>query len=338
MSLATERSLAEQVTRDIVFYQPPPGVEAVVTGTPYSDVELMKEMNLGKLQMTILAFAVIFVFLSLLYRSMGKAAVPLIPIVLNIGWNGATMYLLGIEYNILTATMGAMTIGVAAEYCIMMVERIYEEMETHDTLTAVLEGTGKIGAAITVSATATMAAFSTLIVSDFPIISVFGIVTVIAMAFTLFGAIVAVPAAASLLLRGSGQKASSMRRRMEAEVYHFPDQTSIYRLGVRDNNEKNDGSSLLRKSAEGRLSRLREECRSEPWSLRRGGESARRAGTCPGDRRRYGHREVSFDGVHLSACDYPRGCCVGVCDDGISGFYGAARVRGIQPDNQATER
>lgn len=52
-----------------------------------------------------------------------------------------------------------------------------------------------------------MAAFSALIVSDFPIISVFGIVTVIAMAFTLFGAIVAVPAAASLLLRGSGQKA-----------------------------------------------------------------------------------------------------------------------------------
>ena len=210
MSLATERSLAEQITRDIVFYQPPPGVEAVVTGTPYSDVELMEEMNIGKLQMTILAFAVIFVFLSLLYRSMGKAAVPLIPIVLIIGWNGAAMYLLGIEYNILTATMGAMTIGVAAEYCIMMVERIYEEMATHDTLTAVLEGTGKIGAAITVSATATMAAFSALIVSDFPIISVFGIVTVIAMAFTLFGAIVAVPAAASLLLRSSGQKAPAV--------------------------------------------------------------------------------------------------------------------------------
>ena len=201
MSLEAERSLAEQVSRDIAFYQPPPGVEAVVTGTPYSDVELMKEMNTGKLQMTILAFAVIFVFLSLLYRSLGKAAVPLIPIVLIIGWNGAAMYLLGIEYNILTATMGAMTIGVAAEYCIMMVERIYEEMETQDVLTAVLEGTGKIGAAISVSACATMAAFSALIVSDFPIIRVFGFVTVIAMAFTLFGAVVAVPAVASLVLR-----------------------------------------------------------------------------------------------------------------------------------------
>lgn len=210
MSLETERSLAEQVTRDIAFYLPPPGVEAVVTGTPYSDVELMEEMNIGKLQMTILAFVVIFLFLSFLYRSMGKAAVPLIPIVLIIGWNGAAMYLLGIEYNILTATMGAMTIGVAAEYCIMMVERIYEEMETHDTLTAVQVGTGKIGAAISVSACATMAAFSALITSNFPIISVFGIVTVIAMAFTLFGAIVAVPAVASLILRGKGDRAVSV--------------------------------------------------------------------------------------------------------------------------------
>ena len=125
ISLDLERSLANQVTRDIAFYQPPPGVEAVVTGTPYSDVELMEEMNLGKLQMTILAFVVIFVFLSVLYRSMGKAVVPLIPIMMIIGWNGAAMYLLGIEYNILTATMGAMTIGVAAEYCSMMFSRIY---------------------------------------------------------------------------------------------------------------------------------------------------------------------------------------------------------------------
>ena len=205
LSLEMERSLAEQVGRDIAFYQPPPGVDAYVTGTAYSDVELMEEMNLGKLQMTILAFVMIFAFLSLLYRSMGKAVCPLIPIVLVIGWNGAAMYLLGIEYNILTATMGAMTIGVAAEYCIMMVERIYEEMETHDTLTAVENGTGKIGSAITVSACATMAAFSALIVSDFPIISVFGIVTVIAMGFTLFGAIVAVPASVSIVLRNTGQ-------------------------------------------------------------------------------------------------------------------------------------
>ncbi|HJJ99182.1 MAG TPA: acylphosphatase [Methanocorpusculum sp.] len=31
----------------------------------------------------------------------------------------------------------------------------------------------------------------------------------------------------------------------------------------------------------------------------------------------------------VSACDYPRGCSVGVCDDGTPRFYGEAQVRGI---------
>jgi predicted RND superfamily exporter protein len=97
--------------------------------------------------------------------------------------------------------MGAMTIGVAAEYCIMMVERIYEEMEHHDPITAVQNGTGKIGTAITVSGCATMCCFSALMFSNFPIISGFGMVTVLTMGCTLFGALVAVPATVSIVLK-----------------------------------------------------------------------------------------------------------------------------------------
>ena len=101
----------------------------------------------------------------------------------------------------------------------MMVERIYEGMESHDTLTAVSNGTGKIGSAITVSACATMAAFSALIVSNFPIISIFGVVTVMAMAFTLIGAIVAVPATASIILRGNGTGEGGVPALRLPEVY-----------------------------------------------------------------------------------------------------------------------
>ncbi|HJK49648.1 MAG TPA: efflux RND transporter permease subunit, partial [Methanocorpusculum sp.] len=172
-----------------------------VTGSAYSFVEIMNDIREGKTKMTLLAFVIIFAFLALLYRSAGMAICPLVPIVLIIGWNGAAMYFFGIDYTILTATMGAMTIGVAAEYCIMMVERIYEEMEHHDTLTAVQNGTGKIGTAITVSGCATMCGFSALMFSNFPIISGFGMVTVIAMGFTLFGAVVAVPATVSIVLK-----------------------------------------------------------------------------------------------------------------------------------------
>ncbi|WP_062396846.1 MMPL family transporter [Methanogenium cariaci] len=46
-----------------------------------------------------------------------------------VGWNAVIMYVLGLEYNILTATLGAMTIGVASEYTILIMERYDEERE-----------------------------------------------------------------------------------------------------------------------------------------------------------------------------------------------------------------
>ena len=107
ISLATELSLAEQFTRDIAFYQPPPGIEAVVTGTPYLDVELMEDINIGKLQMTILVFVVIFLFLLVLSGVLAKVRYHTDSDCpdhqLELGW--AAMYLLGIQYNTLTATM-----------------------------------------------------------------------------------------------------------------------------------------------------------------------------------------------------------------------------------------
>ncbi len=39
------------------------------------------------------------------------------------------MYLLGIDYTPLTATLGSMTIGVAAEYTILVMERYAEEFD-----------------------------------------------------------------------------------------------------------------------------------------------------------------------------------------------------------------
>ncbi|MDR3101631.1 MAG: hydrophobe/amphiphile efflux-3 (HAE3) family transporter [Methanocalculaceae archaeon] len=201
VSEAQQRSLVAEVTADVKFFAPPPGIEAVVTGSAYAFVEIMKEIREGKTEMTLLAFVIIFAFLALLYRSAGRAVCPLVPIVLIIGWNGAAMYVFSIDYTILTATMGAMTIGVAAEYCIIMVERIYEEMEHQNTITAVQNGTGKIGTAISVSGCATMCGFSALLFSSFPIISGFGMVTVIAMGFTLFGAVVAVPATVAIVLK-----------------------------------------------------------------------------------------------------------------------------------------
>ena len=84
---------------------------------------LMKEINVGKTQMTLLAFVMIFGLLLLIYRNAVKALTPVIPIMMIVGWNGLVMYMLGIDYTPITATLGSLTIGVASEYTILIMER-----------------------------------------------------------------------------------------------------------------------------------------------------------------------------------------------------------------------
>jgi predicted RND superfamily exporter protein len=110
------------------------------------------------------------------------------------------MYIMGITYNPLTCTLGSMTIGVAAEYTILVMER-YEEEEArlHDPIAAIQESVKKIGTAITVSGLATFFGFSALLLSTFPIISNFGLTTLIAVAFSLLSAIFIMPAVLSVI-------------------------------------------------------------------------------------------------------------------------------------------
>ena len=104
-----------------------------------------------------------------------------------------------------------MTIGVAAEYTILVMERYAEEEEKlHDPVAAIQESVQKIGTAITVSGLATFVGFSALCLATFPIMSNFGLSTLIAVGFSLIGAIFIMPAVlaviGSLDLMISGQK------------------------------------------------------------------------------------------------------------------------------------
>jgi predicted RND superfamily exporter protein len=149
--------------------------------------------------MTLLGFVLVFVFLALVYRHL-HAITPLVPIIFIVGWNAVAMYVLGIAYTPLTATLGSMTIGVAAEYTILVMERYAEEEERlHDHIAAIQESVNKIGTAITISGLATFFGFSALCLSSFPIISNFGVTTLIAVGFSLIGAIFIMPAILSVM-------------------------------------------------------------------------------------------------------------------------------------------
>ncbi|MFA7694913.1 MAG: hydrophobe/amphiphile efflux-3 (HAE3) family transporter [Methanoregula sp.] len=199
LQIPQEEDLKNQMENDIAFLQPPPGIVIEPVGNFAVFTTLIGDLSASKDEMTILGFALIFVFLALVYRHI-HAVSPLIPIILIVGWNSVAMYAMGLAYTPMTATLGSMTIGVAAEYTILVMERYTEEEERlHDHIAAIQESVKRIGTAITVSGLATFFGFSALCLASFPIISNFGISTLIAVGFSLCGAIFIMPAILSLM-------------------------------------------------------------------------------------------------------------------------------------------
>jgi len=122
LQIPQEENLKKVMVSDIAFLQPPPGITVQPVGSFDLFTTLIGGLSSSKDEMTYLGFALIFVFLALVYRHI-HAVSPLIPIILVVGWNSVAMYILGISYSPLTATLGSMTIGVAAEYTILVMER-----------------------------------------------------------------------------------------------------------------------------------------------------------------------------------------------------------------------
>lgn len=201
ISIPATQELISEMEDDLNWYTMHPGMEVQYTGQMYMFSDLINGIKETKNTMTYLGLLMIFVFLLLVYRKF-SAISPLIPIVMIIGWNGLIMYSLGLTYSLLTATLGAMSIGVASEYTILIMERFEEEREKgKDTYTAIQTSIQKIGTAISVSGLTTVFGFSALLLSTSPIIQNFGTVTVITVGFSLIGAIVVMPAIISILER-----------------------------------------------------------------------------------------------------------------------------------------
>jgi hypothetical protein len=199
ISMDQENTLKDSMISEIAFLEPPVGITVVPAGNFELYTSLLGNMSESKDQMTVLGFIFVFIFLILVYRHI-HAVSPIIPIIFVVGWNAVMMVIIGLDYNPLTATLGSMTIGVAAEYTILVMERYTEEEERlHDPVAAIQESVQKIGTAITVSGLATFFGFSALCLATFPIISNFGISTLIAVGFSLIGAIFIMPAVLSVM-------------------------------------------------------------------------------------------------------------------------------------------
>lgn len=177
-------------------------VETMITGQSVLDLEMVSALTSGRYQMTLLGMALVFLGLFAFYRHPVKAILPLFPIVLIVGWSGLAVAILGIEYTPLTATLGALIIGIGTEFTILLMERYYEERKKGElNMRAITIANQKVGKAILASALTTLGGFSALLFSDFEILSNFGMMTLINIALAVVSTLIVLPALLMVLGR-----------------------------------------------------------------------------------------------------------------------------------------
>lgn len=174
--------LKKEIDKDVVWLEIPPGYSASQTGKGYLLSTVIVGLTTGRIEMTILGLLLIYILLLIIYRDPIKSLLPIVPMVVVIGWMGVAMHFMDISYTPMTATLGALVLGVGSEYAVLIMERFYEELGKGGNMMDVLQKTFyRIGSAIASSGLTVVFGFSALIFSPFMITNNFGAVTVLSM-------------------------------------------------------------------------------------------------------------------------------------------------------------
>ena len=180
---------------DIATLRDAPGLTQVgLTGSPFiRDAELTATADNLRRSLPIAAVGALLLLL-IAFRSIRYALVTIVPIGLVVVWLYAIMEIAGFALNFVSATVGAVSIGVGIDYSIHMTERFREEMGRADTrLDALRRATGGTGVALLASAGSSVVGFAIMGFAPMPMFSTYGILTALMIALALIAALAVLP-------------------------------------------------------------------------------------------------------------------------------------------------
>ncbi|MCB9478690.1 MAG: RND family transporter [Deltaproteobacteria bacterium] len=176
-----------------------PDVDVNFAGNGYVQLEIVHLLVDGQIRSLMLSFAVVFLVLLVIFRSLRFSFLGIIPLFLTVLLNFSTMVVAGIPLNIGTALIASICIGIGVDYGIHFIHRFRLERSRDAGLIDALDHTmDTVGRAIILNALAVGLGFAVLVFSNFvPIINL-GILMPMMMLASAFGAMIIIPTIISL--------------------------------------------------------------------------------------------------------------------------------------------
>ena len=170
------------------------GGEVHVTGDVIVLNNVLSELVVSQVTSTVISLLVSMLVLVLLTRRLGQSLVVILPVGLAGAWVVGAMAVLGMNWNVLTIMITALTIGLGIDYSIHVWRRFEaNRLSGMGTCQAMRDMYATTGTALLLSAGTTICGFLVLKLSPIPVIQDFGIVSSISVLFSLMMALFVLP-------------------------------------------------------------------------------------------------------------------------------------------------
>jgi len=193
--MRSARGIGEEIDALTALASLPAGATLTPAGYLPLYVRIMESVVASQLRSFGLAFALIFLLLAALFRSLRLAAltVPanLVPVVFILGVMGAS----GIRLDVATVTISAVVLGLVVDDTIQFLYRFRHEMRLRgDHAEAVRAAVRGVGTALATTSVVLGLGFSVLTLAAIKSIAWFGALMAVAMVAALFGDLLVLPA------------------------------------------------------------------------------------------------------------------------------------------------
>lgn len=173
------------------------GLNYKITGSPVFNKTIINVLREDAYKTMIISAIIVFVLLTLILRF--KSLFVIVPLLCGVLWTVGILSYARIPLSIITASIGAIIIGLGAEYGIFMVLRYNEELKKgrphEDRIVSMVAG---VGSGTIGSSSTTIAGFMALALSSMPMMIHLGIALSLGIVSCLIGALVFLPSIMAL--------------------------------------------------------------------------------------------------------------------------------------------
>ena len=184
-----------KVVREIrATVHPPAEIRATPSGLAVVGVGLLDNLEANRVILTYVAILFVFLFLTIRLRSIIRALLSLVPVLIAVGASSLFAYALSLKLSPMTAVGGPLVVAACTEFTSLILLRFVEERKRGLLPRQAMDvAASRTGRAFIVSALTAISGVAVIATSSLPLLHDFGQIVALNVAIALLSALVVLP-------------------------------------------------------------------------------------------------------------------------------------------------